>query len=147
MEDALPDRCDPEVENRVRESFGEQAFMRTLGARLTGIAPGRVTIELEPVTELSQQNGYAHAGVVTSIADSACGYAAFTLMPANSDVVSVEFKVNLLRPAVGELLLAEARVIRAGRSITVCSADVFTLTAGERRQVALMTGTMMRIPG
>lgn len=136
---------DADFERRIRESFTRQAFMATLGARLASVAPGEVVIELPPRPELGQQHGYVHAGAVTSIVDSACGYAAYTLMPADSDVVSVEFKVNLLAPAVGDLLVATGRVVRAGRTLTVCQGEVTARAAGEERTVAIMQATMMRV--
>jgi uncharacterized protein (TIGR00369 family) len=139
------DELDPDLEARVRESFASQAFMSTLGATLTSVEPGRVVIEILPVLSLTQQNGFLHAGVIASIADSACGYAAYTLMPEGSDVLSIEFKLNLLRPASGDRVIADARVVRAGRTVTVCQADVFAFTGGESRQVAMLTGTMMRV--
>ena len=142
MPDASPD---PGFERRVRDSFARQAFMATLGARLTSVAPGEVVIELAPRPELGQQHGFVHAGAVTSIVDSACGYAAYTMMPADSDVLSVEFKVNLLAPAVGDLLVATGRVVRAGRTLTVCQGEVVARTAGGERTVAVMQATMMRV--
>lgn len=135
---------DPRFERRVRESFAEQRWMQRLGARLVKVAPGRVSIELAPDPELAQQNGYVHAGVVTSIADSACGYAAYTLMPEGSDILSVEFKVNLLAPAMGPVVRADARVVRSGRTLSVCEANVFAGSGGERH-VAIMVATMIRI--
>jgi uncharacterized protein (TIGR00369 family) len=132
-------------EQRVRADFAKQRFMATLGAELRSVQPGDVVIELIPRPELTQQNGYAHAGVIASIADSACGYAAYTLMPADSDVLSVEFKLNLLSPATGDRLIARARVVRAGRTITVCQADVYALRSTSERHVATMTATMMRV--
>jgi uncharacterized protein (TIGR00369 family) len=136
---------DADYERRIRENFARQAFMATLGARLASVAPGEVAIELAPRPELGQQNGYVHAGAVTSIVDSACGYAAYTLMPADSGVLSVEFKVNLLAPAVGDLLVATGRVVRAGRTLTVCQGEVVARAAGEERTVAVMQATMMRL--
>jgi uncharacterized protein (TIGR00369 family) len=139
---------DPHFESRVRENFARQTFMSTLGARLASVRPGEVVIEMPPTGALTQQHGYVHAGAVTSIVDSACGYAAFTLMPADSEVLSVEFKVNLLAPAAGELLVARGRVVRAGRTLTVCQGEVVARTGGEERTVALMQATMMRVdPG
>jgi len=121
--------------------------MHLIGASLTLIEPGVVEITLPYSQDLTQQNGYLHAGIVTTIADSACGYAAFTLMPEGSGVLSVEFKVNLLRPAKGDTFLARAEVIKPGRTLTVVRADVFA-TSGleERKLVATMQGTMMRLP-
>lgn len=130
---------------RVHDSFNKQAFMHTLGAALTYVEAGAVTIELPVRSDLTQQHGFVHAGVVASIADSACGYAAFSLMPEGSGVLSIEYKVNLLAPAKGEKLIARARVVRAGRTITVCEANVFALSNGEEKHVALLVGTMMTI--
>jgi uncharacterized protein (TIGR00369 family) len=141
-----PHPMDPAVEARVRHSFTHQEFMSTLGATLTHVEPGRAVVEVVPERSLTQQNGFLHAGVLASMADSACGYAAYTLMPEGSDVLSIEFKLNLLRPASGDLVIADARVVRAGRTVTVCSADIFAVTGDESRQVAMLTGTMMRVP-
>lgn len=117
--------------------------MELIGASLSLVEPGLVEITLPYREDLTQQNGYLHAGIVTTIAVSACGYAAFTLMPAGSGVLSVEFKVNLLRPAQGETFLARAEVIKAGKTLTVVRADVFALTGPNRTFVASMQGTMM----
>lgn len=141
---AAPVPADPRFESRVRESFAEQGWMRTLGARLLTISPARVSIEMTPGPQFTQQHGYVHAGVVTSIADTACGYAALTLMQEGSDVLSVEFKVNLLAPALGPLVRADAHVVRSGRTLSVCQADVFAGKGGTRH-VATMVATMMRI--
>lgn len=135
------------MERRVRESFARQAFMATLGARLARVAPGEVDIELEPRPELGQQHGYVHAGAVAAIVDSACGYAALTLMPEGSEVVSVEFKVNLVAPAVGDLLVARGVVVRSGRTLTVCRGEAVARKGAEERTVAVMQATMMRLDG
>ncbi len=118
--------------------------MQLIGAELGRIGPGIVEIALPYRTELTQQNGYMHAGVVTTIADSACGYAAYSLMPADSEVLSVEFKVNLLRPAKGDRFLAHAEVIKPGKTLTVVKADVFGVSgeAGNQILVASMLATM-----
>ena len=136
---------DPDFARRVRASFEAQVFMRFIGARLERVEPGTVDIALDFREDLTQQHGFLHAAVVTGIADSACGYAASTLMPAESEVLSVEFKVNLLRPAKGSSFLAEARVVKDGRTITVARADVHAREgAGEPRLVATMLATMIR---
>lgn len=132
-------------EARVRASFARQRAMATIGARLVAVEEGAVTVELPWRDDLTQQAGVLHAGVVAAILDSACGYAAGTLMPEGSEVVSVEFKVNLLAPARGERFLARAKVKKAGRTLTVCDADAFALSGGEEKLVASMTGTMMRL--
>ncbi len=131
----------------MRESFGNQRVMETIGARLARVEPGDVEIELVYDERLTQQTGFLHAGVVTAVLDSACGYAAYTLMEPGSEVLSIEFKVNLLAPAVGEKLVARASVVRAGRNITVCRADGWMVRGGEEVQVAMMTGTMMQVRG
>jgi uncharacterized protein (TIGR00369 family) len=133
----------PSFEREVRQSFAQQSIMKLIGASLTLIEPGVVEITLPYRQDLTQQNGYLHAGIVTTIADSACGYAAFSLMPAGSRVLSVEFKVNLLRPAKGENFLARAEVIKAGKTLTVVRADVFAITENKRTLIATMQGTMM----
>lgn len=134
---------DPNFEARVRASFARQRVMETFGARLVGVAPGEVAIELDFREELTQQHGYLHAGVVAAVVDSACGYAALSLAPAGAEVLSIEFKLNLLSPAAGESFAARARVVRAGRNVTVCAGDLFALTAGREKLVATMLGTMM----
>ena len=138
---------DPNFERRVRESFARQRLMRTLGAALTLVEAGVVEIELPYRADLTQQHGFLHAGVIASVLDSACGYAAFSLMPADAAVLSVEFKVNLLAPARGERLLARAEVKRAGRTVTVCTADAFAVEGGRSKVVATMLGTMMCVRG
>jgi uncharacterized protein (TIGR00369 family) len=128
----------------VENSFAQQPIMNLIGARLALVEPGIVEIALPYRADLTQQNGYLHAGVLTTIADSACGYAALSLMPEGSAVLSVEFKVNLLRPAQGESFVTRAEVIKAGRTLTVVRADVFAIDANaERKLVATMQGTMM----
>jgi uncharacterized protein (TIGR00369 family) len=130
----------------VRSSFEVQPFMRLIGARLERVEPGAVDIGLAFRPDLTQQDGFLHAAVVAGIADSACGYAAYTLMPADSRVLSVAFTPPLLRPAKGRRFLAEARVLRAGRMITVVRADVFAFEdpGNEGKVVATMLGTMIR---
>jgi uncharacterized protein (TIGR00369 family) len=136
---------DPGYESRVRASFAAQPAMATIGARLTRVAPGEVDLELPFRDDLTQQNGFIHAGMLAAVLDSACGYAAFTLMPADAGVLSIEFKVNLLAPAVGERIIVRGRVVRAGRTISVCTADAFALRDRVERHVSTMTGTMMTI--
>jgi len=133
-----------DVGRTVRDSLGRQAFMRLLGATAAVVEPGHVVIEVPYREDLCQQNGFLHAGVLTSVADSACGYAALSRMPEGSDVLSVEFKVNLLAPGVGELFRADARVVRSGRTLTVCQAEVTAVRAGHPdKPVALMQATMI----
>jgi uncharacterized protein (TIGR00369 family) len=134
---------DTAFEARVRDSFAKQSVMATIGASLGRVAPGEVEIDLPNRPALGQQHGFLHAGVLATIMDSACGYAAFTLMPVDSAVLSVEFKINLLAPAAGERVVARAHVIRAGKNVSVCQADAFAVTGGEEKHVATMVGTMM----
>jgi uncharacterized protein (TIGR00369 family) len=136
---------DPDFEQRVRDSFARQTIMTTIGAELRSVAPGAVEIALPFHERNTQQHGFVHAGVVTTIADSACGYAALSLMAADSAVLTVEFKVNLLAPAVPPLLIARGRVERPGRTITVCRGSVFVVDGGEEKPVALIQATMMAV--
>jgi uncharacterized protein (TIGR00369 family) len=132
-------------ERRVRNSFARQAFMKTLGADMTSARAGGVEIRLPFHPSLTQQNNFVHAGAVTSILDSACGYAALSVAPEGHDVLSVEFKVNLLAPAVGEEFCARAQVKRAGKTLIVCTADAFACTNGEEKLVATMLATIMAV--
>src|SRR6185436_10572947 len=116
------DPRNPDFERAVRESFSKQRVMATLGASLERVDAGEAEIHLPSRADLTQQHGFLHAGIIATILDSACGYAAFSLMSAGSGVLSVEFKINLLAPAEGDLLVARAHVLRAGRTITVCQA-------------------------
>ena len=117
---------DPAYEAKVRESFGRQNHMTTLGAAIEFLAPGEVHLSLPFAPRFCQQNGFMHAGAIASVADSANGYAAYSLAPPETDVLAVEFKINLLAPALAESFLACGRVLRAGRTLTVCQAEVFT---------------------
>ena len=132
-------------ERKVRESFGQQAFMATVGAELASVTPGAVEIKLPFGRHLTQQNDFLHAGVITSVLDSACGYAALSVAPENAEVLSVEFKVNLLAPAVGGAFIARAQVKRAGKTLTVCTADAFALNHGNEKLIATMQATMMNM--
>lgn len=136
---------DPEYESRIRSSFARQTFMTTIGARLSRVVPGEVDIELPVRDDLAQQHGFLHAGVLASAADSACGYAAFSLMPPAAAVLSVEFKINLLAPAVGDRVVASGRVIRAGRNVSVCWGEVTAYAGDAERLVATMVATMMTV--
>jgi uncharacterized protein (TIGR00369 family) len=136
---------DPEFIARVRASFARQAMMQTIGAVLETVAAGRAEISLPFRSDLTQQHGYLHAGVVATIADSACGYAAYSLMPADASVLTVEYKINLLAPATGDRFIARAAVIRPGRTLTVVEADVFASTNGEERRTATMLATIIAV--
>jgi uncharacterized protein (TIGR00369 family) len=134
----------PDFENAVRANFARQQIMQLIGAELGAVEPGTVEIVLPYRADLTQQDGYIHAGVLTTVADSAAGYAAFSLMPAGASVLSVEFKVNLLRPARGQSFVARAEVVKAGRTLTVVRADVFGVDENDQRElVASLQGTMM----
>ena len=134
----------PSFAEEIKQSFAKQTIMRLIGAELTRVEPGVVEITITYRPDLTQQHGYMHAGIVTTIADTACGYAAYSLMPPQSEVLSVEFKVNLLRPAKGEKFLAVAEVVKAGKTLTVARADVFSLDQdGQREVIATMLATMI----
>lgn len=128
----------------VHASASSQGFLNLIGAQLTHVAPGEAEFTIPFRPDLTQQHGFVHGGVITTIADVACGYAAYTLMPEGSEVLSVEFKVNLLRPAVGDSFIARARAIKPGKTLTVCQADVFAVTASEEKLIAVMTATIIR---
>ena len=136
---------DPDFEARVRASFARQAAMATIGAEIAHLAPGEVDLRMPYRAELTQQHGFVHAGIIGTLADSACGYAAYTLMPADAAVLSVEYKLNLLAPAAGDAFVARGRVKKAGRTLSVATADVFALRGGEERLVATMQGTLMTV--
>ena len=142
-----PKPRDPQWETRVRESFAHQSLMTTIGARIAALAPGRCEIELPYRRDLCQQHGYLHAGMSVTIADSAAGYAAYSLMPAGSSVLGVEYKVNLLGPAEGERFVARGTVIKAGRTLSVVECDVQAMRDGKPLAVARMLATYMCMEG
>jgi uncharacterized protein (TIGR00369 family) len=133
--------------DRVRRSFAKQRVMATIGATLESVEPGAVSIAMPPNESLNQQHGYLHAGIIATIADSACGYAALSLMPDDAAVLSIEFKTNMLAPADGERFIARGKVIKPGRTIMVCDATVHAVKNGAEKLVATMTGTMMVVQG
>jgi uncharacterized protein (TIGR00369 family) len=133
------------LSERISESFGRQTIMATLGATLEHVEAGKVIIALPYAKHICQQHGFLHAGVVSTILDSACGYAGLTMMPEGSAVLTTEFKINLLSPAKGERFLAEGRVIKAGRTLTVTQGEVVAYDGEKRSVVALMTATLMRL--
>lgn len=136
---------DPNFEARVRASFARQKVMETIGASLTRVSPGEVEIELPFRDDLTQQHGFLHAGVVTAIVDSACGYAAMTLMPADATVLTIEYKINFVSPATGDRMIARGHVTKPGRTVTVCSGDVVAQSVGQEKLVATMLGTMITL--
>jgi uncharacterized protein (TIGR00369 family) len=135
----------PDFAARCRSSFEKQRFMSTLGARLVAIRPGEAVIELPFGTHLTQQHGFLHAGAVTSIVDSACGYAALSVMPAGAAVLTVEFKINLMKPAAGSVFRATGTVLRAGKSLTVCFGMVEANNEDDWSTIAVMQATMMAL--
>ena len=138
----------PDFDERVRSSFARQQVMATLGAELTVVTPGTIEIEMPFSPSLTQQYGFLHAGIISTALDSACGYAAFSLMPENAGVLTIEFKVNLLAPGKGERFLFRGNVTKPGRTIIVADGQAYAFGAdGEAKLIATMTGTMMTITG
>ena len=138
---------DASIDRRIRASFARQGLMHTLGASLARASHGQVEIALVPKPEISQQHGFVHAGAVSSIADSAAGYAALSTLPANRGVLTAEFKINLLAPAAGERLIARGKVVKGGRTLILTQAEVFAENDGKERLIALLTATLMAIEG
>jgi uncharacterized protein (TIGR00369 family) len=138
---------DPEYRRRVQESFARQGLMKHLGAELVSLQPGGAEIRVPFRPELTQQHGYFHAGVTGAVADSACGYAAYTLMAADATVLTVEYKINLLSPADGDELIARARVVRSGKTLKICTADVIVRKDGAESHCATMLSTIMCMAG
>ena len=136
---------DPDWQARCLASFERQPVARAFGISVVRVEPGFCEMRMPFHPELTQQNGYFHAGVVTTLADNAGGYAAYTLMPAGSDVLAVEFKVNLMAPAKGEVMIARGRVQKSGRTLTVCTVEVSVVENGVERDVALMQQTCMAV--
>jgi uncharacterized protein (TIGR00369 family) len=134
---------DNKFAEKVRESFARQPVMAFIGAELLKIEAGEVDIGLPYRKDLTQQNGFLHAGITAAIVDSACGYAAFSLMPAGSDVLTAEFKINLLSPALGDYFLAEGRILKAGKTLTVARGDVFTVRQDEKKLIATLLSTIV----
>jgi uncharacterized protein (TIGR00369 family) len=136
---------DPDYHAKAASIVERQAAMRTLGVAIGRIAPGVVELTMPYAQAYTQQNGFLHAGIVTTVLDTACGCAAFTLMPAGANVLTVEFKTNLLAPARGERFVFRAHVVKPGRTLTVCEAQAFALDKDGERLIASMTGTLMAI--
>jgi len=133
------------IRSRIEASFNAQGLMSTLGAELVHVEEGEVHILLHSDTKLSQQHGFAHAGAITSVLDSACGYAALTKAPEDHEVVTVEFKVNFVRPAVGQRFVAIGRVRTSGRTLTVCTGEVSVYMENQPTLVAIMQATIMHV--
>lgn len=138
---------DQTIADRIARSFAAQSMMQTLGARLAGVSPGEVRIEAPILPGLRQQQGFGHAGLTFSLGDSAAGYAALSLMPADRDVLTAEIKINLLAPAMGDMLIATGRVIKPGRRLMVVSAEVHARQADKDRLIAILQGTMVPVDG
>jgi len=141
---------DPHFAERVRASFVRQRAMHTLGVEITRLAAGEIELTMPYDAAFTQQHGFVHAGIMATVLDSACGYAAFSLMPADAAVLTVEFKTNLLAPAKGERFLFRAHVVKPGRTLTVCEGRAFALESGaeadsDERLVASMSGTLMAL--
>jgi len=136
-----------DIQQRIADSFGAQRLMATLGARLVFVGEGEVHVALPFSAHLSQQHGYIHAGAITSIVDSACGYAALTKAPLDSEVVTAEFKINLMRPAIGDRFLAIGKVQSAGKLLTICTGEVQAFSGAEpvHKVIALMLATIVRV--
>jgi uncharacterized protein (TIGR00369 family) len=138
---------DPEYERRVRASFDRQQAMKTIGASLQAIEPGRVVIGLPWAQAITQQHGFLHAGMVATALDSACGYAAFTLMQHHAAVLTIEYKINLLAPAKGESFRMEGLVVKPGRTVTVAEGKAYALDEGREKLIATMSCTLMAVVG
>ena len=134
-----------DLQERISASFSAQGLMATLGAELVRVVQGEVQIALVPRPALSQQHGYVHAGALTSVLDSACGYAALTVAPAGFDVLAVEFKVNFLRPAVADRFVATGKVIKAGKTLTVCQGEMLGEQGSRRETIAIMQATIINV--
>ena len=145
MSHFIPKNAD--FEARIRDSFSRQGAMALIGAKLTHVAPGAVDIAVDFRPEVSQQHGFFHGGIVGTAADSAGGYAAFTLMPADASVLTVEYKMNLIAPAEGQRLIAKGRVLKPGRTLTVCHVDVFVERDGREHRCAVLLQTLMTMTG
>ncbi len=136
---------DNAFESKVKDSFNRQEVMKTVNASIISVKPGQVELEFIPLPSLTQQHGFIHAGIVSTVLDSACGYAAFSLMAKDSAVLTIEFKVNLLSPAKGDKFIAIGTVKKSGRTITVAEGEMFAFTGEQRKLIATMTGTIMSV--
>jgi len=136
-----------DIQERIATSFNSQGLMATLGAQLVSVADGEVQIALPFSDRLSQQHGFLHAGAITSIVDSACGYAALTQAPPEAEVVTAEFKINFVRPAIGERFLAIGKVQHSGKLLTVCSGEVRAVSGNVSKVVAIMQATIVKVEG
>src|SRR5262245_20415710 len=145
--DMARDHDGADYQERIRSSFAKQGLMTTLRATLGNISPGLVEIAIRPDPSISQQHGFIHAGALSAVADTAAGYAALSLMPRGTGVLTAEFKINLVAPAVGDRILARGRVVKAGRTLTLAQTEVFAESGGQEKLVALLTATLMTVEG
>ncbi|MEO0329465.1 MAG: PaaI family thioesterase [Pseudomonadota bacterium] len=134
-------------ESKVRASFAKQGIMATIGGSIVSIEPGKVELSMPFSSAISQQHGFVHAGIITTMLDSACGYAAYSLMAPDAEVLTIEIKTNLLAPAKGEQFRFMGRVIKAGRTITFCDGEAFAISNGNEKRIVTMSATMMAITG
>lgn len=139
--------ADPAFEARIRASFAKQGLMNTFGASILSLSPGSIEIALTPTAAVLQQHGFVHGGAVAAIADAAAAFAALSLMPPGVGILTVEFKINFVAPAIGDRITARGRVIKAGRTLTLAQADVMAEANGQQKQVAFLTATIMAIEG
>ena len=138
---------DPDYKARVEASFERQQAMKTLGIVISQLSPGSIELTMPYAAAYTQQHGFMHAGIITTALDSACGYAAFSLMDKNAAVLTVEFKTNLIAPAKGERFIFKSHVVKSGRTLTICEAKAFAVTSGSEKLIATMTGTLMAVYG
>lgn len=138
---------DENFKDKVTKSFERQKAMKTLGITLEKIEAGRIELNMPYIEDFTQQHGFVHAGILSTAMDSACGYAAFSLMPKESAVLSIEFKINLLAPAIGEKFIITGEVLKAGKTISVCLSEAYSVNGNDKKLVAQMTGTMMTVIG
>lgn len=136
---------DPSFDARVRASFAKQQVMHSLGVVIERVAPGEVELSMPYAAGYTQQHGYIHAGIMTTVLDSACGYAAFSLMPVDAEVLTIEFKTNLLAPAKGVRFRVRGHVVKAGRTITVCDGNAYAVEGGAEKLIATMSATLMTL--
>lgn len=139
-------KSDEKTQHRIRESFAKQSAMKLIGAKLSLIEAGAVEITMPFHLDLAQQHGFLHAGILSTALDSACGYAAMTLMPEDMEVLTIEFKVNLLSPGKGDLFLFRGEVTKSGRTISVCDGKAYSIIGENKKLIASMTGTMIVAP-
>jgi uncharacterized protein (TIGR00369 family) len=135
----------PDYQEKVKKSFSEQSVMKTIGASIEAIGAGEVEIEFPYQSNLTQQNGFIHAGIISTVLDSACGYAAFSLMPEDASVLTIEFKINLLSPAKGDRFRGYGKVKKSGRNISVAEGELYAFSDQGKKLVATMVGTLMAV--